>query len=273
MLVVAGIFVFLGWRSGLSGQILRIVAALAVVFGAAHAAVVVREAVFGSSELSEPIVEVASLFMAALGLYVGISLAGWLAIRAMRAASGTLSTMDRLGGASLGLLKAVLIVYVLVVGVSLLEVPLQRVDPDNVVHLRGGWSTENVKRHNVLAPWQFPDLATFHEVLVVAKAAEEGAVADELRTIYPRSADLLRDERLEPLVADEDLVEAATYDDWAISLADERVRELLDDDAFVDDMNAIEWTAIREHVAPRPDAETTTERLQRVVGDAIPPED
>ncbi len=267
MLVIAGILVFLGWRSGLSGQLLRIVAALAVVFGSAHAAVVVREAVFGSSELAEPLLEVASLFLAATALYVGISLAGWLAIRAMRAASDTLGTMDRIGGASLGLLKASLIIYVLVVGVSLLEVPLTKVDPENVAHLRGGHSTKFVKQYNILAPWQFPDLATFHHVLVVAAAAEERAVADELRTVYPTGADLLRDERLEPLVADEDLVEAATYDDWAITLADERVRKLLDDDEFVDAMEEVEWSAVRNHVAPRPEVQPEAAEDAAVPGD------
>lgn len=244
-----GVLAYLGWRSGALSQALRIVAALAVIFGAPFGAIVVREAVFHETTLSEPVVEMVSLFLAGFGIYVGIAVAAWLAVRAMRATSRTLSTMDRFGGLLVGAVKGVLLVYFVVTGFLLLQVPLERVDPDDRLGVRGGHVTSFVEQHNVIAPWQFPDLARMHDLLAVGYWARERDGHRALREAG-RAADVLRRAPIEVLLGDAELMEAVLADRYPQTLADPRVRELLDDAEFVADLRAVGWATLRVELAP-----------------------
>ncbi|MFU8806806.1 MAG: hypothetical protein ACNA8W_23570, partial [Bradymonadaceae bacterium] len=80
------VMVFLGWRSGALSQGVRIVGAVAVVLASPFAAVIVRETLFRETGTATPMVEMLSLFLAGIFLYVGIVAAGWLAIKTLRAA-------------------------------------------------------------------------------------------------------------------------------------------------------------------------------------------
>lgn len=246
--------VFLGWRSGALSQAVRIIAAITVVIASPFVAIIVRETFFRETGTASPIVEMLSLFLAGVFIYVGISLAGWLIIKTMRAASKTLSKLDRLGGAGIGALKALLLVYFVVVLVVMIQVPMEAQDPENTLRLREGQATAFVAEHNIIAPWQFPDLRRLHDALHVGVLARDRKTAGVLRD-HPRAADFLRKASVKALLEDEALIAAALEDQYAISLADARVRELLNDDEVVSGLRTIDWKSLLEIAMPAEAAE------------------
>jgi uncharacterized membrane protein required for colicin V production len=242
------VLVFLGWRSGALSQAVRIIAAVTVVVGSPFVAVVVRETVFRETGPAAPVTEMLSLGLAGLIIYVGISLAGWLIIKAMRAASKTLSKLDRLGGAAIGAVKALLLVYFLVVLVVMVQVPLEAHDPNNALRLREGQATRLVAEYHVLAPWQFPDLQRLHDALIVGQTATERGRTGFLRE-HPRASDFLRKQAVKALLDDEQLMAAVTAGHYHVTLADGRVRELLNDEEVVTRLRSIDWKSLRDVAA------------------------
>jgi uncharacterized membrane protein required for colicin V production len=236
-----GVLTYLGWRTGALGQFLRIGAAVAVIVLGPFAAELSREAIFGESSVAEPVVEVVSYFVGATLLYVTVVAAGWLTIRAMRAASENLNKLDRTAGAAVGAVKATLLVYILLSGVLLLWSPLKDVDPADELHLRDGYATATAEEYDVLSPWRLPELNSLHRMLRVGDAVRDGGHAAELRERDEGAADVLRREAVEELLEDDALVEAAARDQYATTLADPRVRRLLQDDEFVDELSAVDW--------------------------------
>ncbi len=235
--------VFLGWRSGALSQAIRIGAAVAVVFASPFVAVIVREALFRHSGMAAPMTEMGALFLAGVLIYVAIVLAGWLVVKTMRAASKTLSGLDRAGGALIGGFKAIIIIYFIVILVAMVEVPLEKHDPTNALHLREGHATAVVTRFNVLSPWQFPDLRVLHDALRVGHLAEQSGNKGLLRE-HARAADLLRKKAVNELLEDEELIEAMVADHYPVTLADERVRALLNDGEFVTQLRSVDWQAL-----------------------------
>lgn len=246
--ILFGIMVFLGWRSGALSQVIRIGAAVAVVVASPFVALIIRETLFGESEVATPWVSMTSMFMAGVLIYVSLVLAGWLVVKTMRAASPTLSKVDRAGGVLIGTLKAVIIVYFVLVLVITVQVSLEKHDAENRLHLRGGQATALVERYNILFPWQFPDLRALHQALHVGILAEENGKKSVLRD-DGRASDILRKASMQELLADSELMEAAVADRYPITLADERVRELLNDREFVKELRAVDWVVLLEAVS------------------------
>jgi hypothetical protein len=249
--ILFAIMVFLGWRSGALSQGIRIGAAVAVVALSPWVSIVVREALFQESKLSAPVVEMGALFLAGVIIYVVIVTAGWLVVRTMRAASKTLSKLDRLGGAGIGGLKAALLIYFILVVVVMLEVPLTRMDPENALRLRDGHATALVAEYNVLAPWRFPDLKQLHRAVEVGHYAEQNGQRHVLRE-HARAADLLRKKAVRELLEDEAVVAAALADRHAVTLADDRVRALLNDEEFITQLRSVDWDALLAIARPEP---------------------
>jgi len=242
-------FVFLGWRSGALSQAIRVGAAILIVLAGPFVARLLREIVLGAEHAAVPLGEAASLVAAGILIYAAVAIAGWLAVKVMRAASDTLSTMDRVGGATLGLLKGVVITYCLVFAGLFITPALERVDPDDVMHMRDGHVTHFVEAHNLLAPWHLPELERLHLVLRVADVAGETDRLDVVREWSDgKAAEILRDERVVELADDEELVRAARRDDYVTTLEDERVREILNDDDFIEEFEHVEWQELLDEL-------------------------
>ncbi|WP_158542546.1 CvpA family protein [Lujinxingia litoralis] len=239
------VLVALGWRSGALRQVVRIIAAVAVVAGSSSVSPFVRDTLFESSGPATPGVEALSLLLSGIFIYAGVVFAGWLAVRILRMASDTLGKLDRFAGAMLGALKGLILVYFAVVLVVLIENPLTEHDPDNALGLQGGRAATFVKAHNVLAPWQFPNLRRLHDALVGGALAVELRAQDRVRA-HGRAADFLRREALQEMLADEALMAWVREDNYAMTLADARVRELLNDREAVEAMRQVHWSTLRD---------------------------
>lgn len=242
---------YLGWRAGLLSQAIRVGAVFAVMFAGPFVAALIRHAIFGESEVAAPFVEGFCLFLAGILIYAAISLAGWLGIKTMRAASDTLSTTDRVGGALVGTLKAAVIIYLLIFVALFFEAGLKKHDPDDRLRMRDGHTTAFVKAHNVLAPWHLPDLVRVSRMIRVHHWAKEGSKLGIIRD-NPRAADVLRKSTIKPLLADKTLTDAAISDDYITLLADPRIRELMKDKDSLDEISRVDWEEIEKKVAPEP---------------------
>jgi uncharacterized membrane protein required for colicin V production len=266
---VFGVLTYLGWRTGALGQALRIVAAIAVILLGPIAAELAREAMFGQSRLAEPIIEVASYFVGITLLYVSVVAAGWIAIRAMRATSDGLTRLDRTAGAGVGAVKASLLVYILMSGVLLLWSPLQNIDPDDDLHLRDGYSTAMAAEYDLLSPWRLPELDALHRMLRVGASVREGDKAAVLRERDQAAADLLRREAVAELLQDEQLMEAVRADRYPETLADARIRALLNDDPFVEKVGQVDWARLEREFGD-PGAESPPDEELQEAGEAQP---
>lgn len=238
---------YLGWRKGAVSQVGRIAAALLAVLGASFLAAPVREIFFSKSAWSQPAIEAASLVLAGVVIYASVALTGWLIVRAMRMISEHLSRLDRLGGASLGLVKGLLLIYFLLTAMVLMEASTQRVDPANSLKLRGGAATSFVEEHNILAPWQLPTLDQLHGALKVRYYAEKLGRAGVLRE-HALANDFLRREMISSLSEDPALMQAVLGDRFAFTLADPRVREILGDEESTAILGAVDWSKILKEI-------------------------
>ena len=245
--IVLTILSYLGWRSGALGQLLRIVGAAAVLFFGKVAAAFVRDVLFGGSGFAEPLVEVGSYFLGATLLYAAVVLSGWFVIKTMRAATPTLATMDRAVGATLGAVKASILVYVIVAGALLLASPLAKQDPEDAMHLRDGYITGMAEQYDIFSPWRVEELDDLHRLLQSGMKARDQGVEHVLRE-HERAADLLRRSGVQELLDDEELREAIESGHAYRTLADERVRELLNDPAFMELLQELDLAEIERTV-------------------------
>lgn len=245
-LVLLGIFVFLGWRSGALQQCVRVVAIIVVLMFGREVGALVRETLFGSPGFARPAVEVASYFIGAIVVYATISIAGWLTIRMMRAATPSLATIDRLGGALLGGVKGGAIVYVMIVGFALLAIPLKSQDPDDRLHLRDSVLYALGQQYDLFAPWRFADLDRVKKLLVAGQEAPRTAASN-----HPEVYDLVRAKGVRELVNDPELREALDAGDDVKLFADERVRALLNDRDFVERLRRADFEALEKWLAER----------------------
>lgn len=237
---------FLGWRSGVLRQIVRVVAAIVVLIGTAPLSGLVRDIFFGTGAGPvSPGLEIASMFLTAILLYIGISIAGWFAIKILHLASDTISRADAISGALVGACKALIIVYIGGVLALTAQGMLAGVDPDDRMHLRDGRLTAFVHEHNIIAPWRFPDLERFHAALRVAQFAESKRGANELRT-RATVADFLRRDDFKELSGLPELREFAQTNQYPMTLAREDVRALLQDEDFSKALGAIDWVVLEK---------------------------
>lgn len=237
----------LGWRSGALSQVVRIAAAVLAVVGAVFVAHPLRDVIYGPDAELSASEELGSIILAGVLIYLVVAVSGWLLSKAIHAASENLSKLDRASGAAIGSLKAVLIVYFILSIVVLLQVPMQKLDPSNALHLRGGWSTTLVEEHNVLAPWSLPDLDRLHDALKVRYYADE---LDRERVLHSHAdaVDVLRKERVVELARDKALMQAVLDDGYAHTLADPRVRAILDDDDFIEKLVVVDWEELLSEI-------------------------
>lgn len=240
---LVALMIFLGWRSGAVTQVVRVTAAVLAVVLAPVVSQMLGEVLLEEPGAAGPGAAVGLLVLAVIGTYVAISLSGWLIVKAMRAASENLSRLDRIGGSAIGGMAALILVWFLLTAVVLLRVPLERVDPQNAMALRGGAATGFVERHDLLTLWNFPELERLHTALKVGYYATELDREHVLRE-HARATDFLRREAIRPLVDDPALMQAVLDDQYAFTLADPRVRAVLADDETTQKMGAVDWTSL-----------------------------
>lgn len=248
---------FLGYRSGLTSQVIRLGALAAVVAASPFVAAVLRESFFGEATVAEPVVEGFCLFMAGGVIYFGVSFAGWLAIKTMRKASSTLSGVDRLSGAIVGAVKAGIIVYLMAFVVIFVERGLEKADPGDNLRLRNSEMTLWVRANNVLAPWHLPRLQTIHTMVKVAHYAGANSKSSVVRADAGAS-EVLRRDKVKALLADAALVGAALEDRYPETLSDEKVRDLMRDEDIMKAAADVAWGELLAQVAPELAAPETT---------------
>ena len=242
-----GVMLFFGWRTGAVTQVLRIAAAVLALFGAVFVSGPVGDVVWGVDTETSAWQDVLAIFLAGVLIYIAVAVTGWVVVKLMRATSEKLSKVDRAGGAAIGGIKALLMVYFIVAVVVLLEVPLAKADPSNALHLRGGYATGFVEEHNVLAPWSLPDLDRLHMALKVRYFAEEFGREHVLRE-HGQASDFLRRTAVDDLADDKALMQAVLDDQYAHTITDPRVRAVLDDDEFVEGLAAVNWQTLLSDV-------------------------
>ena len=253
LLAFFSLLVFLGWRSGFTGQVLRVVAAGCVVVGTSPVSTLGRQALFEHRGIvSNPLIEVASMVAAALAIYIVVSVAGWLVIKAMHMTSDTLSMTDHASGALVGALKAGLIVYICGVFVLLLFGPFQRVDPTDRLHLRDGRVTAFIEKHDIIAPWRFPDVDRLERAIRVASHAKDSRRVREMLRDDADAADFVRLDAFEVLLDLPSLVEAARQGRLPLVLASEEARAFLNDSGYVDELRRVDWEALEQKIGIAP---------------------
>lgn len=243
----AVLMIYLGWRSGMTGQLLRVVAAVCVFLLTAPVSAVVRAFWLERQEVvATPAIEVGSMILSAVLIYIGVSLLGSLVIHVMRKTSDTLSGLDRLGGVALGALKALLLVYILAVCANFLHGPLETIDPKDSMHLRDGETTAFVERHDVLAPWRFPHVKDLQAALRVAELAERSGAAREALRSHASAADFIRKQAFRELLKDEGLVRAARQGRYAVVLSNQKAREFLNESENTDALTRVDWERVED---------------------------
>lgn len=248
LLAIFLLLVYLGWRSGATGQALRVVAAASVVLFTSPVSSLLRGILFPQKTVVEPLIEVGSMFLATIVIYIGVSLAGWLAIKIMRRTSDTLSAMDHAGGAALGAIKAGLLVYVFGILAVLSQGPLEVIDAEDKLHLRDGHVTAFVSRYNILAPWRFPDVERLERALRIADYAESKRRGARQLRKHGEAADFVRREAFQKLLGRESLVEAARQKNIALILADEEARAFLNEDDQIEALRKVDWEDIESEL-------------------------
>lgn len=246
------VMVFFGWRSGVLGQVLRVVAALAVIFGTAPVSLFIRHVLFQEDSPASPGLEIGSMVLAAVCIYIVVSVVGWLIIKALHTISDSLSMTDKLGGAGIGGVKALLIIYVLASLLLMVFGALEASDPKDGLHLRNGVVTDFVSRHNLIAPWRYPEIRQLHAAMRVsdhAKTSERGARA--VRE-HKKASDFLRKDAFKALLKEDKLVQAAWHDQYALSLFHPKVRETLKDQEFAGALKKIDWSALEKSLGIGP---------------------
>lgn len=270
LLSIFVLMVFLGWRSGVLGQLLRVVAAIVVIFATAPVSVVLRDVLVKEALVASPVIEVALMFLSAILIYVAVSLLGWLVIRLLRKTSDTLSTMDHAGGAGLGAVKATLLCYILAIcGVFMLG-PLERVDPEDRMHLRDGRVTAVVEQYNILAPWKFPDVERLQAAVRIGAHASSSRRAARQLHKFAAANDFIRADEFKKLLERQGLVDACKKGRMALVLADEEARAFLNEPARAEALAKVDWERIEEELGTAP-APPTSEPEEGASGDDSEP--
>lgn len=237
------ILAFLGWRSGALGQVLRVVAALVVIFATAPVSRVVREVAFGQTEPGSPVLEVGAMALAAVGLYIGVSLVGWIIIKGLHRASDVLSSSDHMGGLILGTVKAGLIVYVLASLLLMVFGALEASDNEDSLHLRDGHVTAFVSNHNLIAPWRYPEVGMLYAALRVAHHLGEHPDAT-ISSTHKGAKTFLSKKSFMSLSKNADIVHMARRNQVAKGVFTPDVRAFLGDEELAGALKKIEWFTI-----------------------------
>ncbi len=155
--ILAGIVVVglagLGFRKGALAQILNLIA-VALAFAAARpAGAVLSLLIYGQTSLDKPFLDFGMTALGGVVIFAIATVVGVLIERFVRDEDEDPSKTDRLGGAAIGAVKGVLVVYLLAAGVLSIEAALEEADPGDELYLQ---ESRVVEVARILPrPWEF----------------------------------------------------------------------------------------------------------------------
>lgn len=236
-----------GYFSGALVQVTRLVALVLAFIAAPTVANVFKVIWLGKSALGSAWMEWGMLVLAGVAVYAVVSLLGYGLSKVMHASSDELSKADRTGGALLGLIKALGVVYLIVCSLLMVEAQLKEADPDDMLRLQDSALLELTRRYPVVVSWGLPDVDKALDTLKAlqkrapdtgktAKPKAKGAGALAAGSQRAGDATEAKDDAelgaLDALLRDPEMVEAIRREDVSTLLGDPRFRELMRDPRF-----------------------------------------
>ncbi len=234
VLALVVLITWLGYRKGFLRQIVGFVALIAVYFFATPGATLVRLVVFSSEGITFPGIEVASLIIAGVIIFVGVWLVGRLFTGALTTVSERVEGVDMALGGALGFVKAVLLVYIALCIMVYAESPLSNASPELGEHMTNSYAMEGARQFNVLTMFHYTELDELRGAIVAGQDPEKAERNEALGR-------LMQNEDFQAVVADEKLVAAAKDRDYSTLLSDERVLKLLADEDFRKVLTETDW--------------------------------
>jgi uncharacterized membrane protein required for colicin V production len=234
--VIAFVLAGLGYHAGALKQLNRLAGLVLAFFAAPTVAAVFKELWFQEVEPGQPLVEWALLGLAGVAVYALVAVVGFLVIRLLRLSSDELTRKDRVWGGLMGALKGALVVWLAAQSVLLIEEPLQKADPKDVLRLQRSALVEIVRDHPVALGWALPELTQLQTLLEGARQRP----AQELRDDAAAQR-LLSWEGVPELLADPEVRQAVEERAYSRLLARSDVRDLLADPAFRETLQELAW--------------------------------
>ena len=237
VLAALGILTYLGYRKGFSRQIVGLAAIVAVYFLAPMLAGVVRNFVFSSEGITFPGVEVTSLIIAGIVVFVGVWLIGRTFVAAITTFSERIEDIDMTLGAILGFVKGTLFVYIVLCVLVYAEAPLATKMPPFGEQAKSSFTLAGARQYNVITRFKYPELGELRGALIAAQDPDKVERNEALGR-------LLEKQEFRSVVSDEKLVKAATDKDYSTLLSDERVIRLLADEDFRTVLTNTDWDGL-----------------------------
>lgn len=234
VLATLGILTYLGYRKGFARQIVGLAAIVAVYFLAPMIAGLVRNFVFSSEGITFPGVEVTSLIIAGIVVFLGVWLIGRMFVAAITTFSERIEDIDMTLGAILGFIKGALFIYIVLCVMVYAEAPIAKKVPAFGAQAQSSYLLAGVRQFNVITRFKYPELGELRGALIAAQDPEKADRNEALGR-------LLENPDFRSVVADEELVKAATDKDYSKLLSDERVIKLLADEDFRTVLTNTEW--------------------------------
>ncbi len=234
VLVLLALFSWLGYHKGFLRQIVGLVAIVAVYFLATPGASIVRQVVFSSEGITFPGIEVASLVIAGVIIFVSTWLVGRLIIGALTTASESLEGIDMAIGGALGFIKGILLLYITLCVMVYAESPIADASPELGEHMTTSYTVAGARRYNVLTTFHYTELDELRGAMVVAGDPEKVERNKAL-------ARLMENEDFKSVVGDEKLIAAAKDRDYSTLLSDKRVLTLLSNEDFRKVLKETDW--------------------------------
>ena len=237
------LFVF-GLFRGLLSQILRIGALIGAYFLATPASPYIKPVLTTLVKGEGLFVDLISLFIAWVGCYFGIVLAGTVLIKLVRGTSRSLKSMDRLLGGLLGGIKGCLIVYVIVSGLILLNAPLNNIIPEKYIDPKDSQVVAFVEEFNLFSMIGMPNVEKLGDLAVVWNDKDK----NQLLKDYPALKNIEANPAFQQLMDDKAFEKAVYEKRFDDILKNRNFQKLINDPAIRKLLSGIDLDAISKEI-------------------------
>lgn len=234
VLAVLAAVSFLGYRKGFARQIVAFVAIIAVYFLATPVSAIVRAVIFQERNITFPGIEVASLVIAGVMIFIGAWLLGRLFAAAITSLSERIEAIDEILGGVLGFIKGFLVVYLVLCGLVYAERPLSQKFSSLGEQMESSFMVAGARHWNILTTLRYPELSELRDAMLVANDPEKAERNEAM-------VRLLENEDFQSVSQDETLMQAAQERDYSTLLSDQRVLRLLADEDFQTVLTETDW--------------------------------
>jgi hypothetical protein len=142
----------LGFRSGMLAQLTRFAALTLIFFGAPPLSRALIESLYGVEAADETPLRLAMTALAGAGIYVATMILSYVLLRS----KDEPTRQDRISGAVLGFVKALVVVYLLIDGVIFLEPRIKEIDPEDRLKVQNSRLLEASRGVHEAIPWVEP---------------------------------------------------------------------------------------------------------------------